>query len=364
MSETIIEIGDEFDMLFGPYNAEILLDEGGQPVLDELGIPYVDRLYDSTSYSLFKRQIISNGVFPNPLIWPPTAANSSGLQVMSLHNSMVLTMRMGAAFAEGRFYIAKREFNIPVPQAHLTLGRRDSVVIRHNVIERTMKPILVVGTPSATPQIPPLMRTDDVWDLRLAVITVPPNAHTITQANIQDTRIDNNVCGFVSNLVHQIDTRTLFVQMETFINEQILLWGNTSRVQRETWAAWTEEQRLYFLGLGNEISLLIKAMETRAFDIINNNFDDWSVRRGCDKLTTFPSDGEIVEIIRVVALDLNLATKTTRFNADGSITETIEWQAWQNSEGSNPTISTQTTAMTISKQTFFLPDGSIREEIR
>jgi len=344
------------DALFGPYNAEIMLDNNGQPILDVLGIPEVDRQYDSTDYAMFQRQVISNGVFPNPLVYPPTGANSAGLQVMSFNNSMVLTMRTGAAFVEGRYYIAPREFTFPVPPAHLTLGRRDVVVIRHDVVARTCQPFLIQGTPSATPQIPPLVRTDDVFDLRLCVITVNPNAHQITQANIQDTRPNNAVCGFVTNLVQTVDTRGLFAQLEAFFNEQVARF-NASFAQHQS---WLNGQQNIFQNLGDEIRNLILALETGSFALINNNFDDWSVRRGCDYTTVFGTN-TITTTIRVVALGFNLATRTTSFNADGSILTSITFGPWTHTEG-NVTIETR--QVTMSQRTIFNSDGSIRSEIR
>ena len=344
-----IPIGEMEDMLFGPYNSQIMLDDTGQPILDVLGIPHVDRDYDSTDFALFQRQVISNGVFPNPLIFPPNANTSAGLQIMSFHNSMVLTMRAGAAFVEGRYYIAGREFTFSVPPAHLTLGRRDVVVIRHDVVARTCQPFLIQGTPAATPQIPPLVRNDDVWDLRLCVITVNPNAHQITQANIQDTRMDNSVCGFVTGLVHTVDTRGLFAQIEVFINEQRTLWTQRSN----TWIADFERLR-------REIHEMILSMETGSFTLFNHNFDDWSVRRGCDYTHVFGATS-VTSTIRVVALNFVLATKTTTFNADGSILVSITFGPWTHTEGN---VTVETRSITITQRTVFNADGSIRSEIR
>ncbi|MCL2420823.1 MAG: hypothetical protein FWD03_03120 [Defluviitaleaceae bacterium] len=324
-----VVIGNEADVLFFPYNSEV----------DSVGGR--DRLYDSQDWADYFRQFIGNGVYPNP---------ATGLRVDSLHNSNVLTVRMGAAFLQGRFYLQKRDFEFPVDPAHLTLGRRDIVVCRHNIITRTTMLHYIAGTPASNPQVPPLMRTNDVFDLQLCTITVNPNAQAITQANILDTRANNAVCGFVTGVVQQVDTTDLFNQYSVYLNQQIAFWNQS----RDTWAA---EQNAWT----NEMHLLIQAMETQSFDLINNNFDDWSVRRGCDKTTVFNADGSITEAIRVVAADFVLATKNTVFNADGSITETITFNPWEMAEGY---ITALTTKFTITKRTVFNADGSIREEIR
>lgn len=350
MARNMVPIGDEEDFIHGPFNAEILLDDNGQPILDVLGIPEVDRQYDSTTFSAFFAQVISNGVFPNPLVFPPTGANSAGLQVMSFHNSRVLTMRPGAGFIRGRFFIAPTETQFEVPPAHLTLGRRDIIVLREDVVTRTLLPQYIVGAPAATPQIPTLERTDDFFELQLCVITVNPNAHLITQANIQDTRPNNNVCGFVTNLVQTVDTRGLFAQLETFFNEQIARFN----------AMFAQEQAR-FNNLGAEIRNLITSMETGAFSTLNFDFDDWFVRRGCNKNTTFLANGNIRTEYRVVTNNFLAAFMDVSFPANGNIIEATTFAQWEMMQGS---VVAATFPFTVTKTTIFNADGSIREEIR
>jgi len=339
-----IPIGHEVDMLFFPYNSEIN-EEGAQ-----------DRLYDSQDWADYFRQFIGNGVYPNP---------ASGLRVDSLNNSMVLTARSGSSFLMGRFYLQRRDFQFTVNPAHLTLGRRDIVVCRHNIIARTSQLFYIPGTPAVTPQVPGIVRNDDVFDLQLCTITVNPAAQVITQANILDTRLNNAVCGMVTGLINQVDTTQLFNQYQVFLNQQIAFWNQQQTNWLNGHVAWTNQQQQHFNNMREEIADLLRALETQSFALINNNFDDWSVRRGCNRDTVFNPNGNITETIRVTASgNWVLATRTTVFNADGSITETVTFNPWQRTEGANPTITTLTTAFTVSRRTIFNADGSIREEIR
>ena len=331
-----IPLGSTEDMLYFPYDSE----------RDENGID--DRLYDSQDWADYFRQFIGSGVYPNP---------ATGLRVDSVHNSMVLTVRVGAAFLNGRTYVQRRDFQFPVQPAHLTLGRRDIVVCRHDVVARTSQIFYIPGTPSAVPAVPPIVRTDDVFDLQLCTITVNPNAQVITQANILDTRPNNAVCGFVTGLIQQVDTTSLFNQYLVFLNEQIAIWEARMAEHRQ----WVTGQQNNFQQIEDEIRNLILAMETQTFDLINNNFDDLSVRRGCDRVTAFNDNGSITETITVVAQDFVLATRNTAFNADGSITETITFNPWETMDGN---VKTLTTAFTVTKRTMFNANGSIREEIR
>ncbi|MCL2565972.1 MAG: hypothetical protein FWE24_09230 [Defluviitaleaceae bacterium] len=318
-ASVLVPIGQEAEMLYFPYNSEFVQNEIGENVQD--------RLYDSQDWADYFRQFIGNGVYPNP---------ASGLRVESVHNSMVLTVRGGSAFLQGRFYLQRRDFEFPVEPAHLTLGRRDIVVCRHDIIARTSQLFYIPGVPAAVPLLPQIQRTDDVFDLQLCTITVNPNAQALTQANILDTRPDNGVCGFVSGLINQVDTTSLFLQYTTYLNEQIALWEQRKSGQLAKWDEWTmerdlwtDEQRAHFEALSQEIANLVKAMETQAFSLINNNFDDWSVRRGCDKITEFNPDGSVLETIKVLALNFTLATKHTEFEGNGSILETITFNPWE-----------------------------------
>jgi len=332
-------IGNEDDMLYFPYNSE----------LDEQGMR--DRLYDASDWRENFGLFIGNGVFPNP---------SNQLRVESV-GGMVLRLRAGNGWIDGGSFVGRRDFEFPVAPAHLTLNRRDVVVLRHDIVTRKTLPHYIPGIPASVPGLPPLMRSDDVFDLRLCEITVNANAQAITQANILDTRPNNAVCGFVTGLVNSVDTTELFLQYETYLNEQIALWDARKQTQASEWEEQMNQQQGEFDHLFAELKNMYLALETQSFTLINNNFDDWSVRRGCDKLTEFNPDGSITETIRVVALDFILATKTSSFPANGNIVETIVFNPWERAEGGN---TTQSTAFTITKTTIFNVDGTIREEVR
>jgi hypothetical protein len=59
--------------------------------------------------------------------------------------------------------------------------------------------------------------TDTATDkyLVLAYVYVGAGVTTITQANITDTRANTNICGWVTGLIEQVDTSTLFLQWQT-----------------------------------------------------------------------------------------------------------------------------------------------------
>jgi len=341
---TILPIGSMDDVIFGPYNSEAVLDESGTPLRDQNGEIIFDRELDSLDFSHFERFKITNGVFPHPLTHPtmnpPTNENSQGLQVVSAQNSMVLTMRMGAIFVNGRFGVPKREIQFTVPDAHPTLGRRDIIIWREGgEITRTLLPQYIMGVPSASPQVPEIVRTDDFTDMQLAVISVNPGATAITQASITDTRMSNSVCGFVTEYVRSFAGEQLFLQIQTQL-EEILAWWSDERLTWEekqtAWEAekehWFGEMQAKFELLGENIRNLITSMETQAFNLINNDFDaDW-VKRGC--VYQRDEDNFFRETWVVVASGMLLAERVTTFD-DGLMQIYTRFFPWEIVEGTS-----------------------------
>jgi len=331
-------IGSLDDMLFFPYNS----------VQNEFGED--DRLYDSQDWADYFKQFIGNGVFPNP---------SSGLRVDSLNGSMVLTVRMGAAFASGRLYMQKGDFEFSVAPAHLTLGRRDVVVCRHDNINRTMQVLYIAGTPSSVPAVPDIVRTDDIFDLKLCEITVGANAQMVTQANILDTRLNSAVCGIVHGLVDQVDTTAIFEQYEAYLAERITEWGETKAQQSAEFTAAMEgfdtEWRQMVTGVETwqgQIDAWYDAVRTDISLLQSFNFDNLAVLPGAARSTVFNTDGNITERIARPGGGL-VAERETVFNVDGSIAVTV---TVYNDDG--------VTTQYISRiTTTFNVDGSIEEEV-
>lgn len=349
-------IGHEDDYIHGPFNG---LWDGTQ---DITGRFVSDREYDASTFAAFFAQVVGDGVFPNALRHPMVAGlEGAGLQVMSLHNSMVLTIRAGAAFARGGFFIAPRETQAAVPPAHLTLGRRDIIVVRWDIITRSFLMGYYMGVPSLTPQIPSIERTADGYELQLCVITVNPNDTQIPQEQIQDTRMDNDVCGYVTGLVQSIDTRTLFVQMETWFNQQIEIWEGIRAKQEALWLEQLNNQQEAWYEMHTELTTLIKVLGSEAFSLVNLNFDDWFIRRGCDRVTIRQPDGSIRSEWRVAPSQLVVAHMTTTREANGDIVTAVTFLAWEITQGN---LTNTTFPYSVTRRTRREASGAIRSEVR
>jgi len=355
-------IGQEEDILSFPYNSEDLRDAGGGIMTNPDGIVLGDRMYDADDEANIMKLFFRNGVFPNPLADVPDNGNSQWLQVVSRHNSMVLTLRIGAGFVEGRRCIVKRDLEFPVAPSHLTMGRRDIVVLRHDLIARTCFPFYIPGVAANTPQVPTLVRNDDVWDIQLCMITVHPNALTITQANILDTRMDTSVCGFVTGLVSTVDTRTLFLQIHALVEEMEQSQANWVANFRDHWDTdqgdwvarwrqihedWVAQERANIEAIIHDFRLLLGQIETQLFTFINHDFDaDWA-KRGCKRTPDFSYPYEyrgvmynaIRETWTVMLTGMLLAEQISIFTPDAAVVLT-RFFPWEVVEGNNTIVTT------------------------
>ena len=85
-----------------------------------------------------------------------------------------------------------------------------------------------------------MTRTADYYDLQLATISIPAGSIKITQAQITDTRMNQNVCGWVTGVVDQLDTTTLFNQFEAYFEE-------FKAIYEKAYVDWTDEQKVAYV---------------------------------------------------------------------------------------------------------------------
>lgn len=91
---------------------------------------------------------------------------------------------------------------LPIKAAHSRLNRWTAVIIRYDGANRSMYPLTVDGSPAAKPIKPQIQRNDTIREICLAYIYVEAGVTEITASNIVDTIEDDDLCGFVSTLLH------------------------------------------------------------------------------------------------------------------------------------------------------------------
>lgn len=179
-----------------------------------------DRVYNAEDVGRYLYGIVSDGVYQD---------NTGRLQVLA-SSGMSVAVQTGRAMLAYHYMENDAAYNITL-DIGTALPRIDLIVMR---LDRTNREIVIAvkkGTPAASPSMPILSRESTVYELALAAITVGANVTTITQANIQDLRPSSEYCGWVTGVIQQLDTATLYAQWEDAYQTQF----NKFEAEFRTW---------------------------------------------------------------------------------------------------------------------------------
>ena len=187
-----------------------------------------DRKYDADDFNYLLRKLISNGGFASP---------SNNLQVTA-GTGMNIIIKKGEARLDWKWFISDSDEILQIDAADVSLNRMDRIVIRIDFTARTIGFAIKKGTGATNPIIPDIQRDTTMFELGLAVVSVPKQTTALTQSLITDTRLDAGVCGVVTGLIDQVDTTTLFNQYQTAFQED-RTFNNTAF---NTWFSGIREQ--------------------------------------------------------------------------------------------------------------------------
>lgn len=144
-----------------------------------------DRTYNADDYTDNLAVVISSGVLRS--INDDLKVTASGLN---------LTVNSGRAWINGHYYHNTTNYSLPAITPPTGGTRIDRVVLRldNTVNGRAITINYLTGTAAVSPVAPALTRTDTVYEICLAEITLQANA---TAAGVEDTRSDTDLCGWV-----------------------------------------------------------------------------------------------------------------------------------------------------------------------
>jgi len=180
-----------------------------------------DRLYNADDINTFFEGLIpANGVF-------------EGGFYVTAGDGMSVNVGLGKAMVNSCWIKNKSIENIILSDSHPLLYRVDSIVLRWSRQDRNVTLILKEGEPaSSTDAVPAdLIRSESLWEICLAYITVTPKLASITVGNITDCRYDTEKCGIITGLIEQVDTTTLYRQYE----KQMKDWQNRMKNKFDEW---------------------------------------------------------------------------------------------------------------------------------
>lgn len=165
-----------------------------------------DRTYLAEDFAKFFAPLIGNGIF---------AGNSNELQIFqAVPAGMSVVLSSGQSWIEGYGYINDADLMIPIDPADGALGRIDRIVNQWSSVDRQIRTVWKKGIPAVNPVAPTLRWDADYKELNLCTLDISAGLSAITQDKIHDTRMDSSVCGWVTSLIEQVDTSTLYIQWE------------------------------------------------------------------------------------------------------------------------------------------------------
>ncbi len=171
-----------------------------------------DRVYLSEDYARYFSSFIGNGIFSNP---------SDNLSVVANGDNMKVIVKAGKAWINGYYYENDNDLVLNLDPADGVLNRIDRVVLRLDLIEREISVKIKQGVFASNPVSQELERNVDVYELVLADIKIQNGAISIVNSNINDLRLNTDLCGIVHGVVEQVDTREIFNTYQQYLNEKL-----------------------------------------------------------------------------------------------------------------------------------------------
>lgn len=166
-----------------------------------------DRKYDADSFAEWLRPFFTTGVF------------NGELQVTGGNGDMSINVAPGNANINGKmknFEVAK---TLTLDLADASLPRIDNIVIRRDDANRDFYIMVQKGSYGETPTAPSPVRENEIYDLVIAQVLVAPATIAITQSAITDTRMDNDLCGWVTGTVEEISFDQIVAQWQAYMSE-------------------------------------------------------------------------------------------------------------------------------------------------
>lgn len=162
-----------------------------------------DREYNADNISDYFKGLISNGVYESL---------DGALQVMA-NSSHGVAVKTGRMMIDGHYFENTEDLTISLPVKGSAFYYAVSVIMDRT--NRTMTLSYKSGTTSqGKPVKPSLARDSRYYEMVLAYIYADAGNNIIQQSKIEDMRPDNAVCGWVTGLIKQVNTSTLFAQYE------------------------------------------------------------------------------------------------------------------------------------------------------
>ena len=170
-----------------------------------------DRLYNADQMSRIFEGLITDGVY-----------ESVGDKLAVQPNSgMTIQIATGRGWFDKHWVNNDSKYTMTIEDSDVILKRYVAVVIKVDTTDaaRNAEPYLKYGDFAVEPVKPEMTRTETVKEYCLAYIYIGAGVSEITASVIEDTRANESLCGWVTGLIEQINSNTLFTQWEAMFTE-------------------------------------------------------------------------------------------------------------------------------------------------
>jgi len=186
-----------------------------------------DRVYNARQMSEIFEGLITNGVYES-------VGDKMAVQP---NNGMTIQVATGRGWFNKHWVNNDTAYLITLEDADVTLNRYAAICVRVDDTDSVRDAVLYVkySEYATTPVKPTMTRTSSVNEYCLAYVYIKAGATAITNSDITDTRADESLCGWVTGLIEQLNSSTLWTQWEALFNEwfrklQDLINENTEAV--------------------------------------------------------------------------------------------------------------------------------------
>ncbi len=269
-----------------------------------------DRKYNAAQMSEYFQGIISDGVLANYLDKMKVSAGSG----------MGINVASGRAFIDSRWIESNGVEQFTLDASHPTLNRYDAIVIRLDYSSRDISFNVKKGENASDPVKPAITNSETVKELCLAYVLIPAGSTSISAVNITDTRPDSRICGWVTGIIEQVDTTTLFEQWTAAYNENIAEMESWETAQKNAFDAW-------FNTLTSELNVNTYIQEYEK-DVTLTSMDNTTIALDMDGYTYESTDIFFVYVNGLLArrgYDYTINTGIDPIGIDLTLVPSEEW---------------------------------------
>lgn len=170
-----------------------------------------DRTYNAEQMSSIFEGLITNGVYES-------VGNKMAVQPVS---GLTIQIATGRGWFSRHWVNNDSPYSIVLAKPDVILNRYAAICVKVDDNEgvRSAAPYVKYSDFATSPQKPAMTRSEKVNEYCLAYVYLKAGATEIKASDIEDTRQNTNLCGWVTGLLKQIDSNTLYTQFTAQFNE-------------------------------------------------------------------------------------------------------------------------------------------------